>query len=117
MCFYFSIIFVFSNQDGDNSEGRSRPISIKIVNFLEKVKNQKYENREHVITKVDHIVRKCAHFFVYTVAGITLMSFLNTFKFNRKFIGIVICVILGCIYAISDELHQSLVPRKNSSFN
>ncbi len=110
------IIFNFSNQDGDKSEGRSRDISQKIVTILEKIQNKKYEKRELVVSKTDHIVRKCAHFFIYTVAGITLMSFFSTFNFKRKFTGVLICVFLGLIYAASDEFHQSLIPRKNSTF-
>ena len=115
----FVVIFCFSNQDAIKSEGNSRKIAEFVVDRIENIKNEKYEGieREKCIAKADHIVRKCAHFFVYTVAGISLMIFLSTFEFKEQYIKILIVILVGFFYAISDEIHQTFVPGRTAFFS
>ena len=53
-------------------------------------------------------IRKLAHFSIYTVVGFLLMTLCFTYKIsiNKK---IIISLIIGFIYACSDELHQTFV--------
>lgn len=112
----FAIIFSFSNQNADESEGQSRTIANGIVNIIEKIQNTKFENREAKINKVDYVIRKLAHFSIYTIAGIALMLFVSTFNIENKN-KILICVLMGFIYACSDEFHQTFIPGRTAYFS
>ena len=112
----FILIFNFSNQDGEKSEGQSRTIANEIVNIIEKVQNTKFDNRKAKLNEVDHVIRKLAHFSIYTMAGIALMLFVSTFNLKNLY-KILTCVLIGFIYACSDELHQTFIPGRTAYFS
>ena len=57
---------------------------------------------------LSYIIRKIAHLTEYTILGFLIE---NTIKnYNKKtYISLIICL----LYAITDELHQSLVPGRS----
>ena len=65
------------------------------------------ENRENFLEVGESIVRKIAHFSIYTSLGIWLISFILTFKLKLKY-QITIASVLGIVYAITDEFHQKM---------
>ena len=117
-------IFLFSSQDGMESESTSDIITNRIVN--ENIKNDIEENNysnegtnETSVTEYNYeyemykggvrlVVRKSAHFIIYLVGGILVFNFLKTYNLSiKKIIGLTILFIL--IYASTDEFHQLFV--------
>lgn len=105
------IIFNFSAQNAEKSSKTSNVIVNKIVTDISK-KNTKIE-KENIANNVTFIVRKAAHFSIYTLLGILLMSEANTFKINTK-TKLLICLLFGLLYAASDEFHQKFVSGRSS---
>lgn len=109
-------IFYFSNQVANvssNSSGR-------IVNFLAQVipalKNMPEEERQVVCSDVlQPIVRKTAHFSIYTLLGFFTMNFALTFNADKYKRGIASWG-AGTLYAVTDELHQYFVPGRSCEF-
>ena len=60
------------------------------------------------------IVRKLAHFSIYTVVGLSMMGFMCTFNI-RNIIKFIISLVIGITYAVSDEVHQYFIPGRNAS--
>ncbi len=102
----FYMIFNFSNQDGQKSGGLSRKVTTIIV---EKILFISDDTKVEKIEQIEPIIRKLAHFSIYMVTGILLMSLASTYQMEtmRK---IYISMLIGMIYAISDEIHQVFVP-------
>ena len=106
----FYIIFSFSAQDGIESGSLSNKVTTVFVHHFPYTKNLSIETQNKLIEHGEPIVRKLAHFSIYTVVGMCIMAFLCTFPFKlRTRLGI--SLLVGFIYAISDEFHQSFVPR------
>ena len=101
----FVRIFIFSNQNGDESGSTSRGFTEKIIEILKIDKNLNESEKEKLIEDSQFIIRKLAHFTIYTIAGINIYGFVNTYEIKKKnkILGV---LILGIIYAISDEIHQ-----------
>ena len=102
----FCIIFGFSSQNAEESSGISKKVSESIVEITNKDKPIQEKNK--IVKFLEPRIRKLAHFSIYTVVGFLLMSLCFTYKIsiNKK---IIISLILGFIYACSDELHQTFV--------
>lgn len=101
----FITIFIFSNQNGEKSSYTSRGFTKKIIEILQLDKNLSESEKENLIENSQFIIRKLAHFTIYTIAGINIFGFVNTFdmKKKNKILG---TLLVGIIYAISDEIHQ-----------
>lgn len=109
----FYIIFSFSAQDGTESGSLSNKVTTEFVEHFPYTKNLSIETKIKLIEHGEPIVRKLAHFSIYTVVGMCIMAFLCTFPFKlRTRLGL--SLLVGLIYAISDEFHQSFVPRKRT---
>lgn len=101
----FVTIFIFSSQNGDESGSTSRGFTKKIIEILQLDKNLSESEKENLIENSQFVIRKLAHFTIYTIAGINIYGFVNTYdmKKKNKILG---ALIVGIIYAISDEIHQ-----------
>ena len=110
----FYIIFNFSAQDGETSGSLSRKVTEFIVEVVSKVKTMDSTTRLHWIERVHPIVRKLAHFGVYTVVGFSVMGFMCTFDIRTIF-KVIISFGVGVTYAILDEVHQYFVPGRGPS--
>ena len=108
LCTFF-IIFGFSSQNGDESGEISGRITKTILEKLDKYNNIEEEERELILHRAEIIIRKMAHFSIYTVVGLLLMAFLSTYEIKNKW-GFVITIVIGILYAMSDEFHQSFSP-------
>ena len=102
----FYIIFGFSSQNSTKSSSISGKISKDIVNITRKKETE--QEKKRIAKLIEPGIRKLAHFSIYTVVGFLLMSLCFTYKtnINKK---IIISLIIGVIYACSDELHQTFV--------
>ena len=110
----FVAIFNFSNQDGKTSSGVSKKVARKIIDIFPYTKNLSEATKVKMVEKSQPIIRKLAHFSIYTLVGISIMAFISTYNIIllKKFI---ISLSVGLVYAISDEIHQSFVPGRGPS--
>ena len=105
------IIFGFSAQNGEKSGNLSKSIITKIADVI-KVKEN---NKNEFIVQGEKVIRKMAHFTIYTLLGICVMGFLSTF--NLKIVKqVIITGIYGFFYATTDEFHQMFINGRNASF-
>lgn len=58
-------------------------------------------------------IRKLAHFTIYMILGIAVMNYMNTYKMDNKR-RIILTIIVGMLYATSDEIHQFFVPGRSA---
>lgn len=112
LCTFF-VIFNFSAQDGEDSGSLSKKVTAEFINRFPYTRDLSIETKEELIQHGEPIVRKLAHLSIYTVVGMCIMSFMCTFPLKLR-IRLGISIVVGLIYAISDEWHQSFVPRKGS---
>ena len=101
----FITIFIFSSQNGEKSGSTSRGFTKKIIEILQLDKNLSEDEKENLIENSQFIIRKLAHFTIYTIAGINIYGFVNTFDMKKKN-KILVTLLVGIVYAISDEIHQ-----------
>ncbi len=111
----FGIIFGFSSQNSTKSSGISRKITIKITSNIKSIQEKNETEKAQILHNVEHIIRKIAHFSIYTVVGLLLMLLCKTYNI-KEFDRIAICLIIGIIYATSDEIHQVFVPGRGPMF-
>lgn len=108
----FSIIFGFSSQDGEKSGSISKKITEEIVKRIPQIQEKEQEERELITQRTEKVIRKIAHFSIYTVVGILLMALVSTYQIKEKN-KIIISIIIGITYACSDEIHQSFIPGRS----
>lgn len=107
-----TVIFLFSSEPSNESSQTSG----KIVKLILRVIVPDFSimaaaKQSILIHNAQFIVRKAAHFTIYTVLGFVLsMSF-----GRRKFLTgqTAIALTAGALYAVTDELHQSLIPGRS----
>ena len=110
----FISIFNFSNQDGQTSGGLSKKVARKIVDVFPYTKNLSEKTKNKIVEKTQPIIRKGAHLSIYTLVGIFIMSFISTYKIHLKY-KFLISILVGLVYASSDEIHQSFIPGRTAS--
>lgn len=101
------LIFSFSSDSAEVSTKKSDSVIIKTVEFfLDKDLSEDEEEKWTTYFVVP--VRKGAHFLVYLVLGVLLISFCKEFlPIDRKLV--LLSVFLAFLYACSDEVHQLFV--------
>lgn len=99
------IIFSFSSDNSIQSSKKSENVILEISSLFG-VKG--HRKQQQMINKFFVPVRKCAHFFIYFVLGLSMISFLREFSLPvRKLI--LLSIFLAFLYACSDEVHQLFV--------
>ena len=102
----FFVIFGFSNQNAEQSSS----LSTKVAKFvLKQVYGSEEKIEQPVLERTQKVIRKLAHFSIYTLVGFLLMSFVSTYNLDEKK-RCLISLGIGIIYATSDEIHQAFVP-------
>ncbi len=105
-------IFKFSSEDSGKSTGTSDFVIECIINSNPFTKDLDSAEKESIKENIKMPIRKLAHFSIYTVLGITTMCHMSTYSIVRyKRIGC--SLIIGMLYAISDEIHQLFVPGRS----
>lgn len=106
------IIFMFSSDSGTASSKKSDSV---IINLVEVISNKKVNNkdRDKYIDKYVFPVRKCAHFTIYLILGILVISLLSEYRIlNSKTVLYTLLIVF--LYACSDEFHQLFVSGRSS---
>lgn len=152
------MIFNFSKQNG----GTSGSLSRDIMKFIAEIFTKDEQKIVKIISKGEPILRKIAHFTVYTSLGVWAMCMMQTyFRKSKKMYNnntnniknvnsnendnimdansvkdyddidnmnhydmeaydkimkkrMLISIIIGFLYAISDEIHQSFIPNRSA---
>ena len=102
-------IFILSSQTANESNGLSTAVTEKIVKVIEKAVPQNSID----IRTFNNVVRKNAHFFIFLILGILVSIALKDSGYSRKK-RLVLAIIICFLYAVSDELHQMLVPGRGA---
>jgi len=103
-------IFSMSAEVATDSAERSDGITTLIISLLFKGFNDmtEAEQTEFMLT-VEHVVRKIAHFCIFAVLGLLISVASYGFAEYRR-THFLRTLIIGTLYAASDELHQYFVP-------
>lgn len=106
-------IYIFSSQNSNTSKQTSTKVTQIIIKIFTYNQNLTEEELNTKIEKTDIFVRKFAHYSIYTLGGILIYNYINTFKVTPKR-KIIISILIGVIYAITDELHQYFVAGRSA---
>lgn len=104
----FIVIFNFSNEDSIKSGNTSKKITNEITKNIDSIQKLDKVEKTKELDRIESIIRKIAHFSLYTLVGILLMAICSTYNLNEK-IRIIISLLSGIVYAISDEIHQMFI--------
>lgn len=112
--FMACIIFTFSSQPAKQSNSVSKGITRKIVDTLPQTKHKTEKQKQKIVNKVNHYVRKLAHFTAFFFFGLfllcaMLLSYSDKYSIYKI---LLISAIIALLYAISDEVHQFFVPNR-----
>ena len=105
-----TVVFTFSNEGGTKSSNTSRKVTEVIV---QTISDKSIDENEQLIEKTDKIVRKLAHYTIYTIGGILIFSYVNTIDKSKKE-KILYSVAFGAGYAVTDEIHQFFVSGRSA---
>lgn len=109
---WMGIIFSFSKDNGEVSTKKSDSVIIRIYKIFDKRELTEKE-KEQIIEKYVVPIRKSAHFIEYFILGVLVISFISEFiELNIK--AIIIGIIICCLYAVSDELHQLFISNRSA---
>lgn len=106
-------IFMFSNQNGSESQKTSNSVTRVIVRILNYGQSMTEEQELKSIENLDYIIRKLAHYSIYLLGGILIWGYINTFDIETKK-KIIISIMIGALYATFDELHQYFVANRSA---
>lgn len=98
-------VFGFSNDKGEKSSSKSRKVATQIVQIIDIKDNLQDEDKKTLVQKIEPIIRKLAHYSIYTLGGFLIINCIYIFIDIEKR-AIVCSLILGIIYASTDEIHQ-----------
>lgn len=101
------IIFSFSTDTGTESNKKSDGVIISICKTFIK-HDLSTKEKEKYINKYVKLVRKSAHFLIYLILGISIISLIKEYQIiNSK--ALLIAITISFLYACSDEIHQLFV--------
>lgn len=104
------VIFMFSNEKGAKSTSTSRKVTEAIV---QTVSSKSIEENEPIIVSLDKVIRKLAHYTIYTIGGIVIFNYAKTTEKTKKE-KILYSIDFGACYAITDEIHQFFVSGRSA---
>ena len=105
-------VFMFSGQKGEdssNTSGTFRELSIRI--FIGEIVGI----NSPILQMLENIIRKLAHYTIYTIGGFLIMNYAYTTDNILKY-KILYSICFGIGYAITDEIHQFFVPGRSARF-
>ena len=102
------MIFLFSAQDAVTSSELSTDITETIVHSINYRLSMNWTPAEQaaLVTELEGVIRKCAHFAEYALLGFTLAIPMYTYRI-RKFWLPVFAGLICVVYAMLDEYHQT----------
>lgn len=110
---WMGVIFNFSNDNGSTSSHKSERFLIKIVEIFKREKLNTVD-KERIINKYGHLIRKGAHMFSYFILSILAYLLIHQI-YGLKPITVIYTFLFCFIYAITDEIHQTFIPDRVGS--
>lgn len=108
---WMGFIFSFSNDNATVSTRKSDGVIVKSVQFfMGRQLNDK--EKEKIVNMLVVPVRKGAHFMVYLILGLLILSFINEFSVVQ-YKALLLAIVLSFLYACSDEVHQLFIPGRS----
>ncbi len=109
-------IFVLSAEGKEQTEARSFQYGNKLIESgtLEAAKGKVEESGDTFFHFVQVLVRKAAHVLIYLALGGALFVCYESWLGEQK-LNWVWSIVIGIVYAATDEWHQSTVPGRNGS--
>ena len=96
---WMSLIFCFSSQKADDSSKLSDGLIVKVANiFVDK--NLSTKDKEIILERYTTIVRKTAHFTVYLILGILVISLLLEYNIKHIILVSLITCLLYRLYLL-----------------
>jgi len=108
----FYLIFNFSSQNSEESGGKSRQITEVVTKNVKDIQDLSKREKIKVLYRIESIIRKIAHFSIYSFVGILVMAFLSTYNISENK-RIIFSLLIGVLYASTDEFHQRFVPGRS----
>lgn len=107
-------IFNMSSETADKSSATSGSLIRFFAELLIKdFKDFSLEKQTAIISSLQFIVRKGAHFTAYAVMGVLAFLSIITYKSLNLKLRVAISVVICLLYSISDEIHQSFIPGRS----
>lgn len=107
-------IFWFSSQPADKSSKVSSGVLTKVLEkSIPGYNNMPHHKKAEMINTYHKLIRKCAHYSLYTLWGLLMCSLLGLYNikgYRRP--GITLAS--GFLYAVSDEIHQFFVDGRSA---
>lgn len=109
-----TFIFYMSSQTADESSASSSLfIEFFAKIFVSDFEMLTFEKQASIVSSLQFIVRKGAHFSIYALLG--GLSYLSVVTYNKISFKMrtVLSAVACLIYSVSDEIHQSFVPGRS----
>lgn len=107
---WMGIVFGFSNQRGTKSSNTSRKVTVAVI---QAVSDKTIEENEPLIENAEKVIRKLAHYTIYTIGGFLIMNYAYTTSHKTKE-KVFYSIAFGAGYAVTDELHQFFVSGRSA---
>lgn len=115
---WMTVIFLMSNQPGEESSEVSGSVSYRVVSTVSTALHWNLSEKEMVVRAeaIQYPVRKCAHMTEYAILGILMLRHLYTYTVLRKqrrcwFLA----WLLSTMYAATDEYHQIFIKGRSGN--
>lgn len=108
------VIFLFSARPAVSSNDSSKTIAAQVLRLYEDISNNEIDTstRESILDKLNHIIRKSAHFLEFALLAWCSGLHLAVLKLGtRKLIAY--ATLFSAVYALTDEIHQYFVPGRS----
>ena len=105
---WMGIVFYFSHQPSIKSAKLSGGITNRVLSFYNGWENKTPKQKKDA----EKVIRKIAHFSIYTLGGILILLHMNLYKISTKK-KILLSFLIGAFYAITDEIHQLFIPGRS----
>lgn len=107
-------IFMFSSDKDYESSRKSNSVILGIADMFSNGNISKTD-KDNYIKKYVFIVRKSAHFTIYLILGLLVISLLKEYMII-SWKSILISLLVVFLYACSDEFHQLFVSGRSCEF-
>lgn len=108
--FWLALIFYFSSQTAKSSRETSGLLLAK-ANVIQE--DLVATTTDSTVLKLQHIIRKWAHFIIYFVMGALVTLSIITIKYSY-YKSYLLAWLFSTFYALTDEIHQYFVPGRGA---
>lgn len=112
-----ALIFCFSMEPAEKSDKTSGTLSQAFISIVyPDYVHFSSQRQSSIFDRVQHYVRKAAHFTEYTLLGFLIRMCLESWIGNRR--GNCLTGLgIGTLYAVTDEIHQLLIDGRSGQWS